>query len=472
MILSPRTIGYQAIENDYGIVVELLANDEVAIQPAAIAQALALLDLPSVAERAQAMVLTPDLHVGTGIPIGVVLDLQRLVVPAIIGRDIGCGMRLVVLEGITEEDITRHRAVIEERLRAIFFAGERLLFTSPRQRTAILREGLIGLLDTIDDNADRGLWQQFDRWQEEAALAACYTTGAFVTSGTYRAFADYITGSGRTAQPDPQLGSLGGGNHFCEIGRVADILEAPTAAAWGLVKDSIVVFIHTGSLSLGSAVGAAFRRPDASARDALTIFDLDDQAAGEYLGAMDNAANFAFVNRLALALMAVRALGQATGLALNTRLVYDAPHNFIEHSDERVRHRKGATPALGATSGRFATGQPILLPGSMGAPSWVLVGSGSAYLDSVSHGAGRLLSRARAARTDDDQLEQLHIVTPIDVMTMRARGRRDLVAEYERRLREEAPGAYKPIEPAVTSIVQAGAARRVARLQPLLTVKG
>jgi tRNA-splicing ligase RtcB len=181
--------------------------------------------------------------------------------------------------------------------------------------------------------------------------------------------------------------------------------------------------------------------------------------------------------------MVVRALSEALGRPVSSRLVYDAPHNLIWEPDggePRYLHRKGATPACGADGmpGPYGyTGHPVIIPGSMGDASYVLAGAGREdLLASACHGAGRSLTRGRSAHVDEAAyrraMEKLHVVTPLDPDAPNVRCRRDILARYHQRLKEEAPYAYKPITPVVQSVEDAGIARRVARLWPLVTVKG
>ncbi|MBE2316851.1 RtcB family protein [Solirubrobacter sp. CPCC 204708] len=257
----------------------------------------------------------------------------------------------------------------------------------------------------------------------------------------------------RTGERDSQLGSLGGGHHFCELQRVAELCDGPTAWAWGLRRGALAVMVHAGSLGFGHV---------ARSRGGTEPFLRAGPEQDAYVRAQHNAANLAFANRLALTAMAVGAVAHELGSPPRWVTVGDAPHNLIWREGDIWRHRKGACPAL--------LGKPVLIPGSMGDSSWVLAGTGAeAALASTSHAAGRVLARGRAARTRDDQADaRLRVVTPVDPL----RVRRDVRNEHARRVREEAPRAYKPIGPVVDAVVAAGAARRVARLEPLLTVKG
>jgi tRNA-splicing ligase RtcB len=181
--------------------------------------------------------------------------------------------------------------------------------------------------------------------------------------------------------------------------------------------------------------------------------------------------------------MAKRAVEEVLGRELGARLVYDAPHNLaFAGPDGHVLHRKGACPAPGPepeqeeSPFRFV-GHPVLVPGSMGASSYVLAGLGNEeLLASAAHGAGRALSRGDAQHVDEERfrraLEPLRVVTPVDLRSAKVRGRPELLARLEAGLKEEAPFAYKAIEPVVRTLELAGVARPVARLWPLITVKG
>jgi tRNA-splicing ligase RtcB (3'-phosphate/5'-hydroxy nucleic acid ligase) len=272
---------------------------------------------------------------------------------------------------------------------------------------------------------------------------------------------------------------------------VEEILDGPTAYSFGLSREAVTIMAHSGSVGLGHMVGGWFGErarelhPRGIPHPAHGFYAIPTSGphaaeAAAYLDAMRNAANFAFANRLFLGLMAVRAMAEALGREIEARVVYDAPHNLIWESPLRMLHRKGATPALGAdgSQGPFGyTGHPVIIPGSMGASSYVLAGEGNeAALESACHGAGRSLTRGGAAHVEDAvyerAMERLRVVTPIDPASPEMRVRRDILVKYHQRMKEEAPFAYKPITPVVQSVEDAHVARRVARLFPIVTVKG
>jgi tRNA-splicing ligase RtcB len=499
------------IATPQGVPCTLLAREDVFIEREGIEQLLEFVSLQRTLEQLwereqegriapfwgeapgelRQIVLTPDFHKGSGIPVGTVADARGFVVPAAIGNDICCGMRLLVTDAMPDE-IAAHRPKIEERLRAIFFGGERNIPLSPRQREAILRDGLIGLHATSAENAGTGLWRYYDPGQQATDLERVHFNGALPTQGTF-SFGDFIRASGARDARDPQIGSVGGGNHFVELQMTEAIADGPTAHDWGIFRGAVTIMAHSGSVGLGHAVGGHFTtvarnlHPTSVPKPAHGFYALPawgphaDKAAS-YLDAMRNAANFAFANRLFLGLMAVRALSEAIGREISTRLICDAPHNLIwELGDHRYLHRKGACPALGPepeVEGPFRyTGHPVVVPGSMGDSSYLLAGAGNTdLLASACHGAGRSLPRGNSAHVDETvyarAMAPLRVVTPIDPEAPLIRTRQDILAKHHQRLKEEAPYAYKPITPVIQTIEDANVARRVARLWPLMTVKG
>lgn len=430
------------------------------------------------------IVLTPDFHKGSGIPVGTVVDARHMVVPKAIGNDVCCGMRLLATD-LPADAIGPFMPELTRRLRAIFFEGKRDIPLSPRQREAILRDGLPGLYDVREDNAGVGVWRHYDPDEQRASLDDAHLGGHLHARGLF-GFDSFVRSSGRIDGRDPQIGCVGGGNHFVELQRVERLYDGHAARAYGLSRGNLAIMVHSGSVGVGHAVGGHFmdrareifptavRAPKGGFFPLPTSGPLAHEGAS-YLDGMANAANFAFANRLFLGLMALRAIREVTGRGVDAKLVYDAPHNLIFPGGERFLHRKGATPAEGPKSSGWL-GKPVLVPGSMGAASYVLSGLGNeAALESACHGAGRVLSRGRAAHAGDEaqaEIDALHVVTPIDPRSRALRNRRDILAKHRARLLEESPRAYKGIEPVVSSVEDARIASRTARLWPLCTVKG
>jgi tRNA-splicing ligase RtcB (3'-phosphate/5'-hydroxy nucleic acid ligase) len=471
-----------------GLDITLFANDRVFLDPASVDEILAFStltdtltalnavgffgDAPAHIER---IVLTPDFHRGAGIPVGTVLDVRGFVLPKAVGTDIGCGMRLMTTD-VTDVEFARLGDDLDQRLRYIFFEGGRNIPMSAAQRTAMFRDGLQGLLQC--PHSGEGVWQRWDADAQEADLMRAHRLGALPTEGVF-GLDDFIVGSGQSFSRDGQIGSIGGGNHFVEVQRVEEIFDGATARAWGLKRGTVTIMAHSGSVGIGHLVGAHFadvakaaflggaRRPE----HGFYPLAAGSGAGRLYLSAMGNAGNFAATNRLFLGLMTVRALSEALGREVEARLVYDAPHNLIwDQGDGQMIHRKGACPADGPSDDpEFPSGHPVIIPGSMGASSYVLRGYGlAASLCSACHGAGRLAPRQQARRGSTAELEPLRVVTKVD----QRRLRRDVRTDWERSLLEEAPSRYKDVTPVIETVTGAGIASRVARLWPLLTVKG
>lgn len=419
---------------------------------------------------------TPDFHPGRPVPVGVVADVRGAVLPHLIGNDIGCGMRMIVLENASEDDL---EPLLDRHLRHVFFQGGRDVALTGRDRHAVLREGIPGLLESIGHGRE-GLLSRLDLGAAWSDLDRTCDAGAFASRGVDPDFEDYarIDDSYRR---DAILGTIGGGNHFVEFGVVDRVADGAYAAACGLARGKVVIVVHSGSLDFGQRVGTTVREALHSGRHGVPDYRLLSRERNEplfdrYVDGHANAANAAFANRFLIGLAAVEALRRTIGRDVGHRLVYDAPHNTVWQDGDVVRHRKGACPArgVGALSGTPYEwiGEPVILPGSMGDGSWLLRGLGNEEgLQSSAHGAGRRLSRQEArsaARLDNG----LRVVGPVDLNDPLVRGRADVVAELEGRLKEESPGAYRPIEAVVDPMVEAGLVGRVAKIRPVLTVKG
>lgn len=487
------------IPNPYGIPITLFANEEVPIEDQAIEQLLRVVGVHETANRIweaqpsfwgdrpgklNRVVLTPDFHYGE-IPIGTVLETDGFILPQAPGNDICCGMRLLATD-ISRDELEQNLAKLMPILRSIFFQGKREVIMSPRQREALLRDGLWGLNENCKDNAGKGIWRYYDPSVQENDLMRVHFQGVLPTHDIF-SFADYIKQSGSVDSRDSALGSVGQGNHFCEIQFVDEVIEGTTAHSWGLKKNNVTIMVHSGSVGLGHAVGDYFKDeairifPKSLKRPANGIFPVPThgphaEVSVRYLDAMNNAANFAFGNRLCLGLMALRGLSEAIGRQVNSRLIYDAPHNLIwanEKGNEINVHRKGACPAPGITD-QFPFGSPVLIPGSMGDSSYVLAGKGNdEALSSACHGAGRAISRGKARKYSDlNEISKLHVVTPIDPDSYQVKSRPDIMKEFRDRLMEEKTSSYKNVSDVIASVEEAGIASSVVRLWPIITVKG
>jgi tRNA-splicing ligase RtcB len=283
-----------------------------------------------------------------------------------------------------------------------------------------------------------------------------------------------------------EMGTLGSGNHYLEVQEVGEIFDAEAAQAYGLAAGEVVVMIHCGSRGLGHQIGTEYLRlmveaapshglvlPDRELACAPIASDLGQQ----YLGAMRAAINCALANRQILTQL-VRDVFRRVLPRARLPLLYDVSHNTCKAETHRLDgrprelyvHRKGATRAWGPGHPELpaalrATGQPVLIGGSMGTGSYVLAGTARSEelaFASACHGAGRAMSRHQA-------LKQWHGRQVVDQLAARGILIR---SPSSRGVAEEAPGAYKDVAAVVDAAQEAGLARKVARLAPLVCIKG
>jgi len=473
------------LQTDSGLDIILFANEQVPVDRASLQEVQTISEIKTLIEslnqisffgdypaKLDRAVLTPDFHKGAGIPIGTVLDADGFVLPKTAGTDIGCGMRLLATT-ILRDDFKRC-INLDNILRHAFFEGGRNIPLDEEGRAGMLREGVIGLKPLND-----GIWRHIDMTQVTNELDHTYRFGNWPTKDLWM-FDDYVKGSGGISR-DSAIGSIGGGNHFCEIQYVEECLDKQTCLDWGLRPGMVTIMVHTGSVGLGGMVGdhfvqqsrkihpTALKMPVHAYHPLPTIGPLASHGDA-YLSAMGLAANFATVNRLMIGAVTLRCLSDALGKTVQGRLVYDAPHNLVWTDGQRHIHRKGSTPAeCDCHDHVFPNGHPVIVPGSMGDASYVLKGCGSlASLCSAPHGAGRLTARGAGRKAATDEMEAIRVVTKIDL----AKVRRDIADEYRKDLMEEAPSQYKPVLPVIDTVTDAGIASPVARLRPLLTIKG
>ena len=287
-----------------------------------------------------------------------------------------------------------------------------------------------------------------------------------------------------------QVGTLGSGNHFLEIGRVEEIYSPPAAAALGISPEQLVILIHTGSRGLGYQVCEDSLKvmTKAMAKYAISLPDrqlactpIDSPEGQDYLASMAAAANYAWVNRQVIMSQAEKAFRKALDASakeLGFSLVYDVCHNiakFEEHvvDGEKRRlcvHRKGATRAFAPGHAQVPAayrhiGQPVIIPGDMGRYSYLLVGTETAMektFGSTCHGAGRVMSRSQSKKHS----QSINIDQEM--------ARRGVVARYQGRgtMAEEMPHAYKDVADVVETMDSAGVSKRVARFRPVGVIKG
>ncbi len=496
-----------SLENPYGIPVDIFANAAVKVEKSAVDELQQFLHIQQTLENIHKhdpdffgtsdfgigkVAITPDFHKGSGIPIGTTLTTKGFILPQAIGKDINCGMRLYVTN-LSEDQVRSQLKAMTQRIRHIYFQGGRELPVTPHQKQALLQYGLAGLLETAHETAGKGLWQFYERGGQEADLSRVIDKGSMVANGIFSGLANYMAIDYMSY--DAQLGSIGGGNHFVEVQRVAEVMDASIAYQWGIKKDAVVVMIHTGSVSIGYPTALAFNdyltqlypqslpKPD----NGILPLPLSEKYASyvnEFFTGLYNAANFAFANRLFLGLMMHRVFSEFFG-EVDFQLLYDSGHNMVWEQEVNganwFLHRKGACPARGAEQLQetpFAwTGEPALIPGSMGSSSFILAGQGKTESNfSASHGAGRSLSRGESMKYDDHAfqkfLQEFHIITPINPDSQEIKSRRDILQKWHDELKKEAPFAFKPVQPVIDTQLEAGLVKQVAETKPIFTVKG
>src|SRR3989344_3187708 len=414
--------------------------------------------LPGIEKYALAM---PDAHEGYGFPVGGVAAFDPedggIISPGGIGYDINCGVRLLrserTLKDITPELEDLAPALYREIPSGVGKGGRLNLKGSDLDR--VLEGGAARMVEM-------GYGESADLLQSESEGRLPDADASLVSEAA-------------KARGKDQLGTMGAGNHFVEVGVVDEIFDAAEAARLGLKEGQITVLIHTGSRGLGHQIATDYIRlmMQAMPKYGITLPDRELACAPfsspegqDYWRAMSAGANFAWANRQLITWEVRKAwndvLGREPG---ELAMVYDVAHNIAKIEDYDVNgtkrrlvvHRKGAT--------RSFPGQPVLIPGSMGTASYLLVGQEGAMRESFGsscHGAGRRMSRTEAKRkVRGDALKE----------EIKARGIA-IAAGSLSGLAEEAPQAYKDVEEVVSVVHGAGIAKKVARLRPVAVVKG
>ncbi|MDX8401237.1 MAG: RtcB family protein [Mariprofundaceae bacterium] len=425
--------------------------------------------LPGIVASSYAM---PDAHWGYGFPIGGVAafdpDEGGVVSAGGVGFDISCGVRTLIT-GLRVADIEPVKQTLADALFRHVPAGvgsTGRIHLNRREMDAMLRQGAAWAVA-------RGLGEAADleRIEERGCMAGAQP--------------EAVSDRAKKRQQD-EMGTLGSGNHYLEVQRVAEIHDARLARAFGLDEGDVVVSIHCGSRGLGHQIGTDYLRRMAieAAGHGIALPDrelacapLDSDTGRAYLGAMRAGINCALANRQIVTHLARQAFAQVIP-DVRLRLLYDVSHNTCKLETHEVEgrrrrlfvHRKGATRAFGPGHPDLPdafreTGQPVLIGGTMGTASWVLAGTetsmGMAF-GSACHGAGRAMSRHQAKRRwRGRQLIDELAARGIIIRSVSYRG-----------VAEEAPGAYKDVFAVVDAADRAGLARKVARLEPLICIKG
>lgn len=394
---------------------------------------------------------TPDFHPGdSGIAIGSVVETKGFLINQAIGTDINCGMRLHVADLAVEHFLSRKTEFVT-KLKSDYLLGTRDIRMSRGAMVEMFRSGVPGWLEAVRQNP-YGAMRRANLDAVEAEVGRIAFNGSLPASEEW-APVDLIS-SDREIVVDDGLATIGGGNHFVEVQVVEDILDRRLAYEWGVRRGQMAFMVHSGSRNVGKYVGklwldkAREAWPKGHKYPESKIFPIIEPLASCYLEAEYAAANYAFVNRLLLAEILRLRLREVYG-DVEAPLVYDVPHNITLPHGDRYVARKGACLAF--------EGQPVIIPGSMGASSFLCVGRGNErWVQSASHGAGRARGRFDMSHISMDALG----LEGVECITLR-----------EDRKIEESPAAYKPIGPVIDSQVEAGMIGTVARMRPVLTFK-
>ena len=432
-------------------------------------QATNVATLPGIVQASYAM---PDAHWGYGFPIGGVAafdpDKGGVVSAGGVGFDISCGVR-TMLTGLKISDVVPLQRSLADSLYRQIPAGV-------GSRGAIT-------LDAIDMDAmlvGGAGWAVKQGWGEDRDLERIEENGKMTGARP-----DYVSERAKERQRR-EMGTLGSGNHYLEVQAVTEIFDAKVGEVFGLSIDDVVATIHCGSRGLGHQIGTEFLKEMAVAAKVsgielvdreLACAPINSEVGQRYLGAMRAAINCALANREILCHYTRRVFAHFFPKC-DLTLLFDVSHNTCKverHAvDDRQRelfvHRKGATRAFGPGHPSLPdalrrVGQPVLIGGSMGTGSYILVGEATAEkkaFASACHGAGRALSRHAAlkqwsGRKIVDELAERGIL---------------IKSPSTRGVAEEAPGAYKDVSAVVAAAEKAGLARRVAHLRPLICIKG
>jgi len=425
--------------------------------------------LPGIVKASFAM---PDAHWGYGFPIGGVAafnpDEGGIISAGGVGFDVSCGVRTLTT-GLRINDIGPLEQKLAHELSRAIPAGVGSTGHLRLDDAAIDNMLKAGACWAVDNGF--GTAGDVERIEEHGRVAGADT--------------EQVSSMAKKRMRD-EVGTIGSGNHYLEVQRVTEIEDTNIATAFNIEKDDVLVSIHCGSRGLGHQIGTEFLREMASEAKAYGIELPDRELAcapirsslGErYIGAMRSAINCALANRQVLTHLARKAFTQVIPEA-NLQILYDVSHNTCKQEHHLVDgqerqlfvHRKGATRAFGPQMHDLPdayrkTGQPVLIGGTMGTASYILVGtamSESRAFSSACHGAGRSMSRHAATRQWNGR-ELVHQLAARGIIVK---------SPSMRGIAEEAPGAYKDVTAVVDATEQAGLASKVARLEPVMVVKG
>jgi tRNA-splicing ligase RtcB len=439
------------------------------LEEGAIKQLANVATMPGIIRNSLAM---PDIHWGYGFPIGGVAAFAMedgVISPGGVGFDINCGVRILTTP-LTRKDLSKKQELIERIFAAVptGVGAKSTLRLAPKELTGMLTSGSRWAV-----GHGFGLEEDVQYCEEQGAMAGA-DPGAVSDKARQRGM--------------PQSGTLGSGNHFLELQEVEEVYDPIAAKAFGVRAGQICVMIHCGSRGLGHQVctdhlkileGATKKYGISLPDRQLACAPLSSPEGKRYFGAMAASANYAWANRQVIMHMVREVFTEMYEIPHDEmRLVYDVAHNvakFEEHLVEghRVRvcvHRKGATRAFGPGSVDLpheyaSSGQPVIIPGSMGTPSFLLHGTKMAMektFGSTCHGAGRVMSRTKAKATFSGNQVRKELAGEGIIIK----------AHHPGAIADEAPEVYKPSTEVVRVVHEAGISRLVARFVPLGVIKG
>lgn len=448
-----------ALEAKNGFKGLLFANEKIKIEKNALDNFEKLSEIKNIINENHEVIFTPDFHKGSGVPIGTVLKTEDIVFPSIIGNDIGCGMSLFTLD-LDSEEVEKLDKNLDNELRYTFFEGGRNIVLSNEDRKNILLYGVDGINFNNND--------LYSNFKDNKSLNGTYVYNHGMEPLIGNGLIDWLRNNSSGVTRDSFMGTVGGGNHFCELQFIDEIVDKTVAWNNGFSKRKVAIMVHSGSLDLGRAIAMYYNDiaiKGIGNENQRNIFSplKEKEDIVNYMGEMAAAVNFASVNRLSIALMVVNSLKKVLKKDINIKPIYDLPHNFAAIEDGFTIHRKGACPTRNKNKDSL-----VIIPGSMGTESWILKsGKSSESIFSAPHGAGRVMSR-NAGRAKISELEKIRVVTKLDYSTVR----NDIKQNYISNLAEEAPSVYKDIIPVIETVEHADIANKVIKLKPILTIKG
>ncbi|MGB4263277.1 MAG: RtcB family protein [Fervidobacterium sp.] len=458
---------YRIRKNGNMLVDAVILSDWETLDEDAVEQIKNVATLPGIVKEAYAM---PDIHWGYGFPIGGVaaFDVEDgIISPGGVGFDINCGVRMLVVDGSGSVVKRQLDSVVRKIYEAVpVGVGER----------SDLRFGKAEFKRIVTNGARQvvemgyGDFEDLERIEDYGHIPQC----------------DFVNVSDEAVERGKdELGTLGAGNHFIEIQEVDEIYDEEIARCFGVEKGDITILIHTGSRGFGHQIATDYikkmrdelKEHNKSLPDKQLINAPFKSTLGQaYYMAMNCAANYAFANREIITHLIRKVFKNIT--RMNVRLVYDVTHNIAKVEEYNIGdkktnlvvHRKGATRAFGPDNPKLpdifkTVGQSVIIPGSMGTASYLLVGTRKAEewtFGSTAHGAGRTLGRRQATR----ELTSEHVLKELEKkgITIMARSKKGIV--------EEAPAAYKDVDKVVQIVDELGISRKVAKCVPIGVIKG